>query len=93
MISRREELAEWMAGAVVKRLRVKKFVDAKDEAKARAAVRKVLLEDLQAEERLDSEARQILQEHTKAIKDTAVDYGRLFSMVKGKLARERGFIL
>lgn len=82
-----------MAGAVVKRLQVKKFVDAKDEARARAAVRKVLLENLQAEERLDAEARQILQEHTKAIKDTAVDYGRLLSMVKGKLARERGFIL
>ena len=90
---RREELAERMAGAVVKRLQVKKFVDTKDEARARAAVRKVLLENLQAEERLDAEARQILQEHTKAIKDTAVDYGRLLSMVKGKLAKERGFIL
>ena len=82
-----------MAGAVVKRLQVKKLVDTKDEARALAAVRKVLLEDLQAEERLDAEARQILQEHTKAIKDTAVDYRRLLSMVKGKLAKERGFIL
>ena len=82
-----------MAEAVIRRLQVKKFVDAKDEARARAAVRKVLLENLQAEERLDAEARQILQEHTKAIKDTAVDYGRLFSLVKGKLAKERGFVL
>lgn len=82
-----------MAGAVVKRLRVKKFVDPKAEAKAQAVVRKVLLEDLQAEARLDSEARQILQEHTKVIKDTAVDYGRLLSLVKGKLAKERGFTL
>ena len=92
-MSRREELAERMAGAIVKRLQVKKLVETKDEARARAAVRKVLLEDLQAEERLDAEARQILQEHTKVIRDTAVDYGRLFSLVKGKLAKERGFIL
>ena len=77
----------------MRRLQVKKFVDAKDEARARSAVRKVLLEDLQAEERLDTEARQILQEHTKAIKESAVDYGRLLSMIKGKLAKERGFIL
>jgi len=77
----------------VRRLQVKKFVDPKDEARARSAVRKVLLEDLQAEERLDTEARQILQEHTKAIKESAVDYGRLLSMIKGKLAKERGFIL
>lgn len=77
----------------MRRLQVKKFVDAKDEARARSAVRKVLLEDLQAEERLDTEARQILQEHTKAIKESAVDYGRLLSMIKGKLAKDRGFIL
>lgn len=90
---RREEMAERMAGAVVKRLQVKKLVDTKDEARALAAVRKVLLEDLQAEAQLDAEARQILQEHTKTIRDAAVDYGRLLSMVKGKLAKERGFIL
>jgi len=92
-VSRREEVAERIAGAVVKRLQVKKFVGPKDEGKALVAVRKVLLENLQAEERLDAEARQILREHTEAIKGTAVDYGRLLSMVKGKLARERGFIL
>lgn len=92
-MSRRDEVAERIAGAVVRRLQVKKLVEAKDEARALAAVRKVLLEDLQAEERLDAEARQILQDHTDAIKGTAVDYGRLFSMVKGKLAKERGFVL
>ncbi len=90
---RREEIADRMADAVLKRLIVKKLVEAKDEAAARAAVRKVLLENLQAEERLDAEARQILMEHTKEIRDAAVDYPRLVAMVKGKLARERGFIL
>ncbi|MBI4587894.1 MAG: DUF507 family protein [Candidatus Rokubacteria bacterium] len=86
-------MAERMAGAVLKRLLAKKLVETKDETKARAAVRKVLLENLQAEERLDAEARQILLEHTKEIKDTPVDYRRLLALVKGKLARERGFIL
>ncbi len=92
-MARREEIAERMAEAVLKRLVVKKFVEAKDESKARAAVRRVLMENLQAEEQLDAEARQILLEHTKEIKDTAVDYRRLLTLVKGKLARERGFIL
>ncbi|MBI2154737.1 MAG: DUF507 family protein [Candidatus Rokubacteria bacterium] len=90
---RREAMAERVADAVVKRLRVKKLVEARDETAARAAVRKVLLENLQAEERLDAEARQILMEHTKEIRDTAVDYARLLALVRGKLARERGFIL
>ena len=90
---RREEMADRIADAVVKRLQVKKFVEVKDDAKTRAAVRKVLLENLETEERLDAEARQILLEHAKEIKDTALDYRRLVAMVKEKLARERGFIL
>lgn len=90
---RRDEMAERMGEAVLKRLVQKKLVEIRDEEAARQAVRRVLLENLQAEERLDAEARQILMEHTKEIRDTAVDYARLFSLVKGKLARERGFIL
>ncbi len=90
---RRDEMAERMTDAVLKRLLARKLVEAKDGARARAAVRAVLVENLQAEERLDAEARQILLEHTREIRDTAVDYRRLFTLVKGKLARERGFIL
>ena len=86
-------MADRMADAVVKRLLVKKLVETKDEAATRGAIRKVLMENLQAEERLDAEARQILMEHTKEIRDTAVDYARLLALLKGKLARERGFIL
>jgi hypothetical protein len=90
---RREEIAERIADAVVKRLQVRKYVAVRDDAKARAVVRKVLLENLEAEERLDAEARQILLDHAKEIKGTALDYGRLFAMVKEKLARARGVIV
>jgi hypothetical protein len=90
---RREEMAERIAAAVMKRLQARKLVEVRDDAKARAAVRRVLIENLEAEERLDAEARRILLDHAKEIKDTALDYGRLFAMLKEKLARERGFVL
>lgn len=90
---RREAVAERIADAVVKRLQLKKLVEVRDDTKARAAVRKVLLENLEAEEQLDADARRILVDHAKEIKDTALDYRRLFTLVKEKLARERGFIL
>jgi len=90
---RREAVAERIADAVVKRLQLRKLVEVRDDTKARAAVRKVLLENLEAEEQLDADARRILIDHAKEIKDTASDYGRLFTLVKEKLARERGFIL
>jgi hypothetical protein len=90
---RREQIAERMAAAVLKRLTTKKVIEVKDEAAARAAIRHVVLENLVAEEKLDADARQLLMEHAKAIKDSSADYRQLFGKVREKLARDRGFIL
>ncbi|HEV8614193.1 MAG TPA: DUF507 family protein [Methylomirabilota bacterium] len=92
-MSRRESIAERMAEAVVKRLTFKKVVDVKDEAAARAAIRHVLIDNIAAEERLDADARQLLMDHAKMIKDSAADYRALLGKVKEKMARDRGFIL
>jgi hypothetical protein len=90
---RREQIAERMADAVLKRLTTKKVIEVKDEAAARAAIRHVVLENLVAEEKLEADARQLLLEHAKAIKDSSADYRQLFGKVREKLARDRGFIL
>ncbi len=90
---RQAAVAERMASAVVKRLTVRKVAEIKDENTARAAIRHVILENLAAEEQLDAEARKLLLEHAKMIKDSAADYRQLLSKVREKLARERGFIL
>ena len=90
---RRDQIAERMASAVVKRLAAKKIVDIKDETAARDAVRQVVLNDIAAEEQLDADAKKLLLEHAKLIKDSAADYRQLLGKVKEKLARERGFIL
>jgi len=82
-----------MADAVVKRLTVRKIAEIKDENAARAAIRRVVLDNLAAEEQLDADARKLLMEHAKQIKDSAADYRQLLGKVKEKLARERGFIL
>lgn len=90
---RREQIAERMAEAVLKRLTTKKVIDVKDEAAARAAIRHVVIENLVAEEKLEADARQLLLDHAKAIKDSSADYRQLFGKVREKLARDRGFIL
>jgi hypothetical protein len=82
-----------MAGAVVKRLTTRKIMDIKDESAARAAIRHVVIENLTAEETLDADARKLLLEHAKMIKDSAADYRQLLNKVREKLARDRGFIL
>ena len=77
----------------MKRLTTRKVVEVKDNATARAAIRQVVLSNLAAEEQLDADARQLLLDHAKQIKDSAADYRQLFGKVKEKLARDRGFIL
>ncbi len=90
---RQAAVADRMASAVVKRLTVRKVAEIKDEKTARAAIRQVVLDNLVAEEQLDAEARKLLMDHAKQIKDSAADYRQLLGKVKEKLARERGFVL
>ncbi len=82
-----------MAAQVVKRLAARKVVEFRDEAAALAAVRHVVLANLLAEERLEADARQLLLDHAKMIRDSAADYRQLLGKVKEKLARDRGFVL
>ena len=82
-----------MAQAIVKRLAAKKIADLKNEAAVRDVVRQVLLSDIAAEEQLDADARKLLLDHAKLIKDSAADYRQLLGKVKEELARDRGFIL
>jgi len=92
-MARRDEIADRVAGAVLKRLVQKKQIDLKDEPAARAAVRRVIVENLHAEEQLDADARKLLLDHAKQIRESSADYRQLLGKVREKLARERGFIL
>ena len=82
-----------MAEAVVKRLTTRKIVDVRDEAPVRAAIRHVVVANIAAEEQLDADARKLLLDHAKMIKDSAADYRALLGKVKEKLAKDRGFVL
>ncbi len=92
-MTRRAEVAERMADAVIRRLTTRKVIEVKNEAAARAAVRQVVVDNLATEEKIDAEARQLLLDNAKQIKDHGADYRVLLSKVKVELARKRGFIL
>jgi hypothetical protein len=52
-----------------------------------------ILEELSLEDRLNAEVRQLLKAYEQDIERGHVDFQRMFTMVKSKLARERGIIL
>jgi hypothetical protein len=61
--------------------------------KLEAVVNDVITEDLMVEDQLNDEVRLLIESRTKEYERDMMDYGRVFQMVKTKLARERGLIL
>ena len=59
-----------MADSILKRLSTRRIIECKDEAAARAVVRQIVLDNIALEERVDADARQLLLEHAKAIKES-----------------------
>jgi hypothetical protein len=90
---RREEIAVRFADAIIKRLVTRKLLEVKDEARARTALSKVVVENLQTEDQLDTEARQLLLTYARDIREKGLDYRQLLNKTKEKLARDRGFVL
>ena len=89
----RAEIATRFSDAIIKRLVTRRLVEVKNEVRARAALQKVIHDHLTAEEQLETDARRLLQEHARDIREKGLDYRQLFSRTKEKLARDRGFVL
>lgn len=53
----------------------------------------IFLNDLKAEDNLDREVEEILKGHAREIEAGRMDYRKMFSLTKGKLAKERGIVI
>ncbi len=65
----------------------------KDEGRARTTLQKLIVDNLEAEDQLDVDARRLLQDYARDIREKGLDYRQLFNRTKEKLARDRGFVL
>jgi hypothetical protein len=89
----RDEIATRIGEVIAKRLVGRRFIEAKDETRVRQALARVIVDNLTVEEQLDAEARRILQDYARDIREKGLDYRQLFAKTREKLARDRGFIL
>lgn len=53
----------------------------------------IILDELQLEDSLDEEVRNLIEAHRADIDAGMVDYNKLFQMIKKKLAEERNIVL
>ena len=60
--------------------------------KLESIVTAIIIDDLMVEDHLNEEVKQLLDSRTEEYERSMMDYGRVFQLVKSKLARERGLI-
>ncbi len=90
----RKEMIERISAKVVDRLLRRELIEVSTSPEALSAkVTRIIEEDLLVEDRLNEEVKEILRSHQDEMDKDNVDYSRMFTMVKTKLARERNLVL
>ncbi len=90
----RKEMIERISVKIVDRLLRREIIEINtDEEAVRTRIVNLIEEDLLVEDRLNDEVKDILRDHQDEMDKDNVDYSRMFTMVKTKLARERNLVL
>jgi hypothetical protein len=84
---------EFLARKIVKTLVSEGKLDIDSESRVVEGIARVITEDLQVEDRLNEEVREVLVQHASEMQRSNITYSEMFKMVKRKLAKEKGIIL
>jgi len=89
-----KEIVEYLSERIVSHLTQEKMIEYDCDAKAVAEIiGGAIIKDLMVEDALNEEVKEILKEQEEMIDENNINYRKMFQMIKGKLARERGLIL
>ena len=89
----KKEFIEKISKKIIKDLVDKDLIIWESElSKLELIINGIIVEDLTVEDRLNEEVKQLLDARTEEYERSMMDYGRVFQLVKSKLARERGLI-
>jgi len=82
-----------MAESIVIELLAGKLVKVDDRERLVGVVENIILADLELEDQLEEEARELLNQHYEQVRASGAQYYELLRKVKEKLAKEKGIIL
>jgi uncharacterized protein len=92
----RREMIQYLAQAIARDLSDKGCIHVlgdREREKVEELLREVITDDLQVEDRLNDEVKALLSAFSNEFTRGEADYHKMFTMVKRKLAQERGLIL
>lgn len=87
------EQVQLMAFYITRTLLQEGKIEVEDKEKLIEGVTDVITAELNVEDRLNDEVREILNQHSDQIRSGNIEYQTMFKMVKDKLVRERKLIL
>ena len=86
-----KQLADFLAKTIVTELvKRRKIIVKTEESKLIGSISEILLKDLQFEEEINAQVREILKEHSQQLTNANVDYNKMFNMIKKKIMEEKG---
>jgi hypothetical protein len=84
---------EYIARKIVKTLTTAGKLEVDSESRVVESISKVITEEMQVEDRLNEEVREVLMQHASEMERSNVTYTEMFKMLKRKMAKEKGIVL
>ena len=89
-----KERVSHLAEALTSRLQAEGYLELVGDKKAAVeALDRAMTDELMVEDRLNAEVRELMKAYEAEIEKGRVDYHKMFTMIKSKLAKDRGLIL
>ncbi len=84
---------EFIARKIIKTLVAEGKLEVDSEPRLVGELVRVVTDELQVEDRLNDEVREVLVQHAGEMQRSNITYTEMFKMVKRKLAKEKGIVL
>ncbi len=89
----KERVAQ-LADVLLTRLQGEGYLELVGDRKAAVmALDQAITQELMVEDRLNAEVRELMKAYEAEIEKGRVDYQKMFTMIKSKLAKDRGLVL
>ena len=84
---------QYVARKIVKALTADRRIEVEDEERVVDGIVRVIVEELQVEDRLNEEVREVLVQHMQQMERSDITYSEMFKKVKRELAKQKGIVL
>ena len=84
---------QYISRKIVRTLTTERRIEVDDPEKVVEGIVRVIVEELQVEDRLNEEVREVLIQHSAQMDRSDITYSEMFKKVKRELAKQKGIIL